>query len=80
MVEAGGVKLDEFHVSNRCPCPVGHCHAVAGRYVGITRVKVNLSRSTGCEKSGIGCERVDIPRRVIEHIGADTFVCFVTVE
>jgi len=48
MVEAGGMKLDEFHVSYPATGAPAHGNAITGRGVRIGRVEVNLAGATGC--------------------------------
>jgi len=59
--EAGGVELVELHVGDARPRPVGHCHPVAGRDVGVGGVQVDLSRAAGGQDRHPGEEGLDLP-------------------
>jgi hypothetical protein len=82
--EAGRVELIELHVPDLGACPVGHCHAVARRHVGVGCIQVNLSRAAGGEHRGPREVRLDdggpaggplaARRALVEHVRAGAVV------
>ena len=69
MVQAGGVELDELHVGDHGPGPVGHGHPVAGGDVGIAGVEVDLADPAGGQQGDAGQEGVHLAGGFIEDIG-----------
>jgi len=69
VIEAGGVELNEFHVSDPAPGPPCHGDSVAGRSVRIGRIDVNLAgtargqdgmaRPNGFDATGAFVENID---------------------
>ncbi len=77
VVQTGGVKLDEFHVGNVGPGPVGDGHPVAGGDIRVAGIEIDLAGATGGQQDDGGNEGVDLtgvryrerrhPRRILRH-------------
>src|SRR5437879_13767659 len=58
MRQGGRVELDELHVHQRCPSPVGHAHAVPGVDDGVGAREVNAAAAAGRQYDGLGLNGV----------------------
>ena len=74
MIKAGRMKLDELHVADARPRPIGHGHAVAGGDVGIGRVKIDLAAPAGGQQHGAGGEGLDVVAIFVQDVGAQAAV------
>ena len=70
MVEAGGMKLDEFHVGHPCPGTIGHGHAVAGGNVRIGCIEIDLAAAARGQEDDRRGERFHPPAAFFEHVNA----------
>ncbi len=68
-VPAGSDEMDEFHVGNACPGPVGHGHAIAGGDIGVRSDEVDLSRAARGEDHEPGAERVNLAAQDVQDVG-----------
>ena len=57
VIEAGGVELDEFHVADPGPGPVGHGDAVARGDVRVAGVEIDLAHPPGGQEGDGGLQR-----------------------
>jgi hypothetical protein len=71
VIEAGGVELEELEVRHRRAGAPGHGQPVAGRHVRVRGVEVRLARAAGGEHGDARGEGGDLPRRAVEHVGAE---------
>jgi len=74
VVEAGGVKLNEFHVGHTAPCSPGHGNTIAGRRIGIAGVAVDLSDTPAGQHHGRGRNRFHTLSINVQHIHAVTTI------
>ncbi len=74
VIQAGGMKLDEFHVGDGRPGPVGHGHAVAGRDVRIGRVKIYLAAAARGQHDTARGEGFDHAAVLVQHVGAQAAI------
>ncbi len=74
--EAGGVKLDEFHVGDVCACAPGHGDAVARGDVGVCRDEVDFARPSRGQDREPRPERVDPVVLDVKNVGAQATILF----
>ena len=70
VIQTGGVKLDEFHVADAGPGPVGDGHAVAGGDIRVAGIEIDLAGAAGGQQDDGGDEGVDLAGGGIEDVGA----------
>src|ERR1700740_3578002 len=71
MKKAGRMKLNEFHVGDRCSRSPCHRDAVAGGDVWVGRVQINLAAATGGENHTIAPPRFYGACSFIQNVDAN---------
>ena len=69
VIEAGGVELDEFHVADPGPGPVGHGDAVSRGDVRVAGVEIDLAHPPGGQEGDGGLKGVHLPGQGVEDVG-----------
>ena len=77
VIQTGGVKLDEFHVGNVGPGPVGDGHPVAGGDIRVAGIEIDLAGAAGGQQDDGGNEGVDLTGVLIEDV--DTHAGFLGI-
>ncbi len=72
VIEAGGVELDEFHVADPGPGPVGHGDAVAGGDVRVAGIEIDLAHPAGGQEGDGGRKGVHLAGQGVEDVGPQT--------
>ena len=71
MIQAGRVKLHKFHIGNFTTRAPGHGYAVAGTYIRVTCIQVNLAGPTGSQHRVPGPKDLHPAFFLVINIGAD---------
>ena len=71
MIQTGRVKLVELHIRNTTAGSPGHGYTVAGSYIRVAGIKVDLAGSTGGQYHGLGCYGMNLVGFQIQDIGAN---------
>lgn len=74
MVEAGRVKLDEFHVGDAAASAPAHGDAVAGGDIRVAGVQVDLARAAGGEHGKAAGDGDDLVGVAIQNIAAEALI------
>ena len=68
VVQAGGVKLHEFQISQLRPGAISHGQSIAGGHIRIAGINIDFAASTGAEQNHVGQESVRFLGVIIQHI------------
>lgn len=74
MIENGGMKLNEFHIGHHDAGPPGHCHAIAGRHVGIAGVEIDFAAAAGRQDDTVRAVGEDFALLLVERVDAGATV------
>ena len=74
MIEAGRMKLDEFHISHPATGAPAHGNTIAGGGVRISGVEVNLAGATGCHDDMACRNGHDLTAQGIEYVGTEASI------
>ena len=72
VIEAGGVELDEFHVADPGPGPVGHGDAVPRGDVRVAGIEIDLAHPPGGQEGDGGRKGVHLPGQGVQDVGPQT--------
>ena len=63
------MELDELHVADHGPGPIGHGHPVAGGDVGVAGIEIDLADPAGGQQGDAGRKGVHLAGLLVEDIG-----------
>ncbi len=72
IIKTGGMELDEFHVGNGCARAPRHRQTIAGRDIGIGRVKIDLAAAASGQNDVFSLESRDLVGIRVQSVNADT--------
>ena len=70
VIEAGGVKLDKFHIGNFCPGTVGHGYTVSGGNIRVAGVNVYFTGAASAKEGVSGQESKNAISLSIQNVGS----------